>query len=180
VPYIELKKKTMKKIVYTMSMAVAILFTSCSEDRGTTTEVADANEDQRVNPLHIRDYNLPGTAAYSTASMQDQTNQTGAAANQPQPSAVELVTAYYNDVDPVKSYRTQNYKFSTTQRMRGNAAEAGTTTTSDAPSESTNMAPGSTTADAQGRDAVTSGKKSTSESKTPATDKKKTRLTPEQ
>lgn len=158
-------------------MAAAIFFTSCSEDRGTTTEIADANENERVNPLHIRDYNLPGTAGYATATMQ---GQTGAASDQPQPSAVELVTAYYTAVDPAKSYRNQYYKFSTTQRMRGKAAEEGTTTTTDTSSKSTNVAPGSTTADAQGRDAVTSGKKSTSESKTPTTDKKKTRLTPEQ
>ncbi|NDK56989.1 hypothetical protein [Pontibacter fetidus] len=163
----------MKKIVYTVGMAMAILFTSCSEDRGTTTEVANANENEKVNPAYIRDYNIPGTAAYAAASTQDQ------AGPQPQPSAIELVTAYYTERDPVKSYRTDNYKLSPVQRKRGNAAEAGATTTNGA-SQSTNTAPGSTTADAQGRDAVTSGKKSTSESKTPTTDKKKTRLTPEQ
>ncbi len=30
--------------------------TSCTEDRGTTTEVEDSNEDENVDPSHIRGY----------------------------------------------------------------------------------------------------------------------------
>ena len=48
----------MKKTLYTLFAISALLFTatSCSEDRGTTTEVEESNEDESVNPDHIRGY----------------------------------------------------------------------------------------------------------------------------
>jgi hypothetical protein len=47
----------MKKTLYTILAVSTILFaTSCGEDRGTTTEVTSANEDENVNPKHIRGY----------------------------------------------------------------------------------------------------------------------------
>lgn len=48
----------MKKIFYSLFALSTLLFTatSCSEDRGTTTEVEDSNEDESVNPDHIRGY----------------------------------------------------------------------------------------------------------------------------
>ena len=48
----------MKKIFYSIFALSVLLFssTSCTEDRGTTTEVADSNEDESVNPDHIRGY----------------------------------------------------------------------------------------------------------------------------
>ncbi|MHA6246957.1 hypothetical protein ACXYMU_03400 [Pontibacter sp. CAU 1760] len=47
----------MKKIFCSLFAVSALLFTaSCSEDRGTTTEVVDSNEDENVNPNHIRGY----------------------------------------------------------------------------------------------------------------------------
>lgn len=48
----------MKKILYSIFALSTLLFTatSCTEDTGTTTEVADANADENVNPNHIRGY----------------------------------------------------------------------------------------------------------------------------
>ncbi|WP_161890191.1 hypothetical protein [Pontibacter russatus] len=48
----------MKKILYPLLAFSTLLFTatSCSEDRGTTTEVAESNDDESVDPDHIRGY----------------------------------------------------------------------------------------------------------------------------
>ncbi|MBD1396669.1 hypothetical protein H9Q13_05780 [Pontibacter sp. JH31] len=46
----------MKKVFYSIAIVSAMMFASCSEDRGTTHEVADANLDGDVNPTHIRGY----------------------------------------------------------------------------------------------------------------------------
>lgn len=47
----------MKKILYSIFALSTIMFTATScEDRGTTTEVEDANEDEYVDPNHIRGY----------------------------------------------------------------------------------------------------------------------------
>lgn len=40
-----------------------MLFASCTEDKGTSTEVADANHDENVNPNQIRGYGDEQTAA---------------------------------------------------------------------------------------------------------------------
>lgn len=48
----------MRKIFYSLFVLSTLLFTatSCSEDRGTTTEVEESNDDESVNPNHIRGY----------------------------------------------------------------------------------------------------------------------------
>ena len=48
----------MKKILYPLLALSTLLFaaTSCSEDRGTTTEVVESNDDENVDPDHIRGY----------------------------------------------------------------------------------------------------------------------------
>lgn len=46
----------MKKTLYSICFASAILFASCTEDRGTTQEVADANDKEYVDPNHINDF----------------------------------------------------------------------------------------------------------------------------
>ncbi|MHC2990985.1 hypothetical protein OB13_05070 [Pontibacter sp. HJ8] len=53
----------MKKIFYSIGVVSVMLFASCTEDRGTTTEVADANKDETVNPNQIRGYGEEQTAA---------------------------------------------------------------------------------------------------------------------
>lgn len=57
----------MKKVFYSIGLVSVMMFAACTEDRGTNTEVVDANTDESVNPATINDYEQPGTAA-STAS----------------------------------------------------------------------------------------------------------------
>jgi hypothetical protein len=58
----------MKKIVYSIAVVSAMLLASCGEDRGTTTEVADANKNEVVNPNQIRGYG--DEPSQTTADMQ--------------------------------------------------------------------------------------------------------------
>jgi hypothetical protein len=44
----------MKKVFYSIAVVSAMMFASCSEDRGRTYETADANQDESVNRSHIR------------------------------------------------------------------------------------------------------------------------------
>lgn len=53
---------TMKKIFYSIALVSAMIFTACTEDRGTTTEVVEANDDENVDPSTINDYERVGTA----------------------------------------------------------------------------------------------------------------------
>ena len=48
----------MKKIIYSIFALSTVLFTatSCTEDTGTTTEVPESNDDENVDPSHIRGY----------------------------------------------------------------------------------------------------------------------------
>lgn len=64
----------MKKIFFSVCCASAFLFASCTEDRGTTTEVADANHDENVDPNDIRGYG--NDAAQSSADMGEGDNTT--------------------------------------------------------------------------------------------------------
>jgi hypothetical protein len=184
------RKQTMKKIIYSMSMAAALLFTACSEhrsttDRGTTYEVADANKDEVVDPTQIRQYPLPGTAGNATAS--NNTSTDNATSNL---TATQLVIAYYDSVNPVRAYRSQNYKFSSTKLMGGKAAAAGMSTNTNKTNmdSATTRTPGSTTAQGESRNAV--GNQKTGNDKIRVTDSKKKpvdtgnktkkRLTPDQ
>ena len=153
------RKQTMKKIIYSMSMAAALLFTACDIEKGTSYEVADANKDEYVNPAHIRAYPQPGTAGNSTASLDTKSNSNTAGAQAATDlTATQLVVAYYNETKPEQAYRSQNYQFSATQLMGGKAAEEGAETDKNANKSGTTMAPGSTTADAQSRGAANSKK----------------------
>jgi hypothetical protein len=44
----------MKKVFYSIAIVSAMMFASCTEDRGRTYETADANQDESVNRSHIR------------------------------------------------------------------------------------------------------------------------------
>lgn len=47
----------MKNVLCTaMALAMLLLVSACGEDRGTSYEIEDANENEQVNPLHIRPY----------------------------------------------------------------------------------------------------------------------------
>lgn len=170
-------------------MAAALLFTACAEDKGTSTEVTYANDDERVDSNHLNQYNLPGTAGRSTASV-----TTGGIANnagsqsgvmQTEQSAVELVFDYYNRNKP-----EEYYSFSATNRMAGMTSDTAAKATGGKVTSKDNRNPGgdpgnksntaitttSTTADMQqsGSSVGDQNKKST----TKKTEQKKERLTP--
>ncbi|WP_299819670.1 hypothetical protein [uncultured Pontibacter sp.] len=102
----------MKKILNTVFAASALLLaTSCAEDKGTSTEVSYANEDERVDRKHIRDY-------YGMDTLARMVTQAGAEVPQNGQLATEIVKAYYiNDrkLDEVK----RMYNFSETTLMGG-------------------------------------------------------------
>jgi hypothetical protein len=122
----------MKKTLYTILAVGTIFFTaSCGEDRGTTTEVTSANEDERVNPKHLRGYgdrepggvdsiNQKGGQMYSF----DTDRLTTEMATDMQLNndlATEIVKVYY-DRDRQLSEMMQRYQLSDTARMGGDAA----------------------------------------------------------
>jgi len=74
----------MKKILYSI-LAISTMFfaTSCREDmndnRGTTTEVVDANNKEDVDPEHIREYDAtPGASATTGETDADEQYRTNA------------------------------------------------------------------------------------------------------
>lgn len=96
----------MNKILIPVASAAILLFaTSCSYDKtGTSFEVTDANEDENVNPAHIRGYGdrEPGADgkadpkpnqyyAFSTRTVPAETRQ-----QLEGNVAVEMVTVYYS------------------------------------------------------------------------------------
>lgn len=95
----------MKKIFYSILLSGTFLFTACSEDKGTSTEVID-NDHAEVNPNHINDYDQPGTAgSKSSTAYSDEANQPNAQlANL---GAIEIVKLYYirnpNELNNLKS-----------------------------------------------------------------------------
>ena len=129
----------MKKLLYPILALSPVLFltTSCSEDRGTTTEVVSANEDEDVNPDNIRGYGdaEPGGAPpsspeagqmygfeadrYSTEFTND--------LNLEGDLATEMVKIYY-DRDRQLSELEQRYQYSDTARMGGKTDEAAANT----------------------------------------------------
>ncbi|MBB6612821.1 hypothetical protein H7F15_17400 [Pontibacter sp. Tf4] len=172
----------MKKILYPVSLATALLLASCSEDRGTTYEVADANENDRVEPNQLNNYNRPGTAATTNV-----TTETPAQQNL---SAEQLVRDYYTHNNPVEFYH-----FTATERMGGlapgtaktaamDSSKTITTTNNQTGKTQPNSAmPQTTTADTQparteGTDKQTIQNSNKGKATTKKTDKKKERLTP--
>ncbi|WP_439880287.1 hypothetical protein ACSX1A_14115 [Pontibacter sp. MBLB2868] len=124
----------MKRLFYSIFALSTMLFmaSSCSEDRGTTTEVASSNEDENVNPNNLRGYGdrEPGGAPpanpeagqmygfevdkYSDAFAKD--------LNLDADLATEMVKIYY-DRNRQLSELEQRYQYSETSRMGGQAAE---------------------------------------------------------
>lgn len=80
--------------------------TSCTEDTGTTTEVEDANEDENVNPAHIRGYGdrepggLPPSSPEADQmygfSTEEFSNQLTADLGVDTTIATEMVRVYYD------------------------------------------------------------------------------------
>ncbi len=122
----------MKKTLYTILTVSTIFFAvSCGEDRGTTTEVKSANEDENVNPKHIRGYgdrepggidsiNQRGGQMYSF-DVDRLSREMATDLQLSSDLATEIVEVYYNR-DRQLSEMMKRYQLSDKVRMAGDAA----------------------------------------------------------
>lgn len=123
----------MKKVFYSIGLVSMMMFAACTEDRGTSTEVVDANADESVNPATINDYEQPGTAAstasttYTDADYQQHAQTiSGQMANDLQldeATATEVTRIYY-DRNRQLGELEQGTSFSSTERMGGRTNES--------------------------------------------------------
>jgi PBP1b-binding outer membrane lipoprotein LpoB len=122
----------MKKALYSIGLVCAMLFTACSEDRGTSTEVADANENETVDPNNINDYDQPGTAGtkastpYTDAAYQQHaqlmSDKIATDLQLDDATATELTKIYYKRNLQLGDLE-QGTSFSSTERMGGQTNE---------------------------------------------------------
>ncbi|WP_125185274.1 hypothetical protein [Botryobacter ruber] len=118
----------MKKVIYSIFSVSVLLFASCSEDRGTTTEVADANEDEVVNQSNIRGFgdeigkdvgaNTPSTVADYRERSEHITEQMATDLQLDEP-AQQRVSAIIYDRERRLGELEGRYNFSETNRMGG-------------------------------------------------------------
>ncbi|MCP2043415.1 hypothetical protein [Pontibacter sp. HSC-36F09] len=125
----------MKKVFYSIAIVSAMMFASCSEDRGKTYETADANNDENVNQSNIR-----GTEAARSATT-DMSNSGDMAANSDvawhsnatriagqMATDMRLDTTTQNRVEQVVYERERRlselqFNYNETNRMGGQVAE---------------------------------------------------------
>lgn len=124
----------MKKVFYSIGLVSAMMFTACStEDKGTSTEVVDSNEDNNVNPNNINDYDQPGTAG-STASTtytdadyqqhaQQVTDQMTRDIQLDNATATKITRIYYNRNTKLGELE-QGTNMNSTERMGGQTNES--------------------------------------------------------
>ncbi|MFD2514618.1 hypothetical protein ACFSRY_12145 [Pontibacter locisalis] len=129
----------MKKILYPIFALSTVLFltTSCAEDTGTSTEVEYANEDESVNPNHIRGYGdrEPGGAPPSSPEADQMygfevdrySGEFVSDLGLDEDLATEMVKIYY-DRSRQLSELEQRYQYTDTARMGGQTDEAATNT----------------------------------------------------
>ncbi|WP_187263084.1 hypothetical protein [Pontibacter beigongshangensis] len=140
----------MKKTLYSIFFVSSILFaTSCTEDRGTSTEVADANDNEYVDPNHLgglEDEGLSSTESMSsTGGMDADTDMTHQ--NRSQEIAEKMasdlkldvatqdrVASIFYERDKMLSDIDGSYNVSETNRMGG---QAGTEAENDLDATST-------------------------------------------
>ncbi|GGG22626.1 hypothetical protein [Pontibacter amylolyticus] len=125
----------MKKVFYSIAIVSAMMFASCSEDRGKTYETADANNDENVNQSHIRGSE---TAMGNTSDMSNsgdmaansdvawRSNATRIAGQMA--TDMRLDTATQNRVEQVLYERERRlselqFNYNETNRMGGQVAE---------------------------------------------------------
>lgn len=121
----------MKKILYTVLAAGTLAFTTSCEDRGTTFETVEANENEKVNPNHIRPYsNLD-----SLSRMVQLTTASVPANGQ---LATEMVKVYYKPDQDISDI-VQQFNLSETARMTGQAGATRDVTSGSDPMEQQSM-----------------------------------------
>lgn len=126
----------MKKILYSVVALATLGFaTSCSEDKGTSTEVSNANRNETVDRSDIRNYDRPGVAGKSIAG-------TTEGAGGDEKTAEELTREYY--IEPNRPMFTGNTTapYSETNNTGVNTAQPNTTETNKATSTKNNQAAG--------------------------------------
>ncbi|WP_242927848.1 hypothetical protein [Pontibacter vulgaris] len=120
----------MKKIFFSVCCAGALFYTSCNGDRGTTTEVVDANKNEQVDPNTIRGYgNEPASTnvpADENADMmyrkQAQTTASMMATDMKLDKATQdKVAAVLYQRNQQMSALEDRYNYSSTNRMGGQA-----------------------------------------------------------
>ncbi|MFT2007522.1 hypothetical protein ACMA1I_02510 [Pontibacter sp. 13R65] len=120
----------MKKTLYSICFASSILFASCTEDRGTTQEVADANDKEYVNPNHVNDFEDNGIT--STGGLEANTEEAHMERSQEISSKMaadlkldkttkEKVAAIFLERDKMLGDIDESYNVSATNRMGGQA-----------------------------------------------------------
>ncbi|MFD2248347.1 hypothetical protein [Pontibacter ruber] len=120
----------MKKVFYSIAIVSAMMFASCGEDRGTTTEVANANVDEDVNPNHIRGYG--DEASHNTAGMsgdadlgyrqeaEQVASRMASDLKLDQPTQTKVQQVYYDRAKRMGELEDR-YNYSETNRMGGQA-----------------------------------------------------------
>lgn len=127
----------MKRFLYPIFLfSTVMLLTSACEDRGTTTEVVSANEDEDVNKQHIRGYGdrEPGGAPPSSPEagqmygfeVDRYSGEFTSDMNLDPNLATEMVKIYY-DRSRQLSDLEQKYQYSETTQMGGQTDEAAKT-----------------------------------------------------
>jgi hypothetical protein len=135
-----LKFWIMKKVFYSIGLVSVMLFSACTEDRGTTYEVADANQDENVNPNHIRGYGDQATADVGQAGHMEWQENSERFASQ-MGTDLQLDTETQTRVQQVLLDREQRlgeledrYSYTETNRMGGQANNDTRNDTSNNPS----------------------------------------------
>lgn len=128
----------MKKVFYSIGLVSIMMFSACTEDRGTTHETADANLDENVNRNQVRGYEDDQSAADMTMRSGGMAQATGEEAWQANSEQVanqmatdlQLDAETQNKVQRVLLERERrigelqgSYNYNETNRMGGQVAE---------------------------------------------------------
>ncbi|MDO6392147.1 hypothetical protein Q4E40_18575 [Pontibacter sp. BT731] len=126
----------MKKVFYSIAIVSAMMFTSCTEDRGKTYETADSNNDENVNQSNIRgtdaamgtttDMSNSGDMAMANSDAAWRSNATRIAGQMA--TDMRLDTTTQNRVEQVLYERERRlseleFNYNETNRMGGQVAE---------------------------------------------------------
>ncbi|PVY38518.1 hypothetical protein [Pontibacter virosus] len=118
----------MKKVFYSIAIVSAMMFASCSEDRGRTYETADANQDENVNQSHIRgsEEAMGSTSDMANSDAAWRSNSERIASQMA--TDMRLDTTTQNRVQQVLYERERRlseleYNYNETSRMGGQVAE---------------------------------------------------------
>jgi hypothetical protein len=114
----------MKKVFYSIALVSAMMLASCSEDRGTTGEVAETNE--HVNPTQIRGNETAVNAEDADAVWRQNSERVSdrmAADMKLDPETQKRVQQVLYEHEKRLNELEGNYNYSETNRMGGQVAE---------------------------------------------------------